>query len=101
MRLGGSLDEIPVQGLKSTRLHHIAPWVRITDNAGTGKGATAFAKVVNGRIEKVIVENAGNSYLDPRIEILAAAPKTALLNSVTIWYEESARFGTSTCFFFK
>ncbi len=77
MRLGGSLDEIPVQGLESTRLHHIAPWVLITDNAGTGKGATAFAKVVNGRIEKVIVENAGNSYLDPRIEILTASPNNA------------------------
>ena len=68
MRLGGSLDEIPIQ---SSSMIHNVPLVKITDNAGTGTGATAFAKVVDGRVVKVIVEKAGNSYLDPRVEISA------------------------------
>ena len=70
-RLGGYLDKIPkCKGCPGGTAHdHVAPWIEIWDRGRPEKRidqlkarARATAKVVNGKIEKVVVVDPGSGY---------------------------------------
>ena len=84
LRLGGSLKEIPTCSGCSGGGHgtHTEVWIEIWDKNRTevkidanGDRALAVAKVKNGAIEKVIVVNSGQGYLEPVIFVRGAGPK--------------------------
>jgi len=92
VRLGGYIKEIPICTDCQNGLHqiapspyeysHLAPWVEIWDRGrseveidSSGTRAHAAAKVVNGKITKVIVTNSGAGYIDPIAIVRDAPPK--------------------------
>jgi hypothetical protein len=92
LRLGGGLEKI-----KGGNSHYfIAPWVEITDleremgEIAENDQAKAFAKVVDGKISKVIVEKSGRGYINPRIKIYGAPPRFAM-------YDRSGAKGRWLC----
>ena len=78
-RLGGYLNKIPTAGGK-----HIAPWIEIWDRGRPEKRidqlnarARATPKVVNGKIEKVVVVDPGSGYVDPIAIVRDYAPRVS------------------------
>ncbi|MDA7790543.1 hypothetical protein N8988_00625 [Opitutales bacterium] len=83
-KLGGYLTNIPkCKGCPGGDNHqHVAPWVEIWDRGRPelridqlNARAHAAPKVVNGKIEKVVVTNGGSGYIDPVAIIRDIAPK--------------------------
>ena len=95
IRLGGYLREIPrCSGCESNETHkpadsegedpysHLEPWIEIWDRGrpeiqidSIGVRAHAAARVVNGRVEDVIVTKSGYGYIDPVAYVRDAPPK--------------------------
>jgi len=88
-QLGGYLESIPhCRGCPKEKLpeeekhEHIAPWIEIWDRGRSesiiddlGVRAHATAKVVNGKIEKVVVVDGGSGYIDPVAYVRDVPPK--------------------------
>ena len=107
VRLGGYLKEIPrctlcQQGapeghdIASTiaPFSHLEPWIEIwdrgrneTDIDTAGDRAHAAPKVINGKINKVVVTKSGRGYIDPVAYVRDASPK-----DIRYWDEQSKVF---------
>ena len=83
-KLGGYLTNIPkCKGCPGEENHqHVAPWVEIWDRGRPelridqlNARAHAAPKVVNGKIEKVVVTNGGSGYIDPVAIVRDIGPK--------------------------
>ena len=102
VRLGGYLKEIPpctscqngnhapVYG----KYNHLEPWVEIWDRGRTeteidekGLRAHGAPKVVNGKIEKVVVTKSGGGYVDPVAYVRDVSPKNGFY-----WDKESGKY---------
>ncbi|MFL2913994.1 MAG: immunoglobulin-like domain-containing protein [Opitutales bacterium] len=88
MRLGGALGQISpcatCEILKDNFLtdghEHTGPWVEIWDKGRDERDindsrALAVPKIVNGRIEKIIVVESGNGYIEPIAKVRGIAPR--------------------------
>ena len=88
-QLGGYLESIPhcrgcpkEKNPVEEKHEHIAPWIEIWDRGRSesiiddlGVRALATAKVVNGKIEKVVVVDGGSGYIDPIAYVRDVPPK--------------------------
>ena len=95
VRLGGYLQEIPrctmcAQGAPgghdkagtSAQFSHLEPWIEIWDRGrkeedidAAGERAHGAPKVINGKINKVVVTKSGRGYIDPIAIVRDVAPK--------------------------
>ncbi|MDC0157457.1 LamG domain-containing protein, partial [Verrucomicrobia bacterium] len=74
LRLGGALNK-PVFQKNDEDPQYLAPWIEILDRNGSGSGAAAAAKVVDGNITKVIVTKSGTGYVDPIVIVRGSPPQ--------------------------